>query len=383
MAANPGFTATAVLALALDIGANTAIFSILNAVLLRSLPVEDPQRLVQVRPGPAGDDVFTNPIWEQVRDRQQAFSGTLAYSPKAFDLTDGGESHYAIGLWVSGDFFRVLGVPAIQGRVFTRDEDRRGTPPLAVIGYRFWKRNFGGERGIVGKTVRLDRHTFEIVGVTPPWFHGIDKDWGFDVAIPIACDPIFHPGHNALDERSQWWLRILGRMPAGESIEQARDRMKAIAPDIFRLTIPQDLPAEAQKEYLRNSFFLKPASTGFSEMGMQYRTVLYTMMAIVGLVLLIACANIANLLLARATARQREFSVRLAIGAGRARVIRQLMTESLLLAAFGSAAGLLLASWGGPFADHHPKIACNDRKTNANPDSRPIARPLAVVTSSW
>src|ERR1035438_7412646 len=346
MAANPGFTATAVLSLALGIGANTAIFSILNAVLLRSLPVEDPQRLVQVRPGPEGDDVFTNPIWEQVRDRQQAFSGTLAYSPKAFDVADGGESHYAMGLSVSGDFFRVLGVPVIEGRVFTRDEDRRGTPALAVISYRFWKRNFGGERGVVGKTVRLDRHTFEIVGVTPSWFRGLDKDWGFDVAIPIACDPILHPGHNALDERSQWWLRILGRLPgrlpAGESIEQARDRMKAIAPDVFRATIPQDLPAEAQKGYLQNSFFLRPASTGFSEVGMQYRTVLYTMMAIVGLVLLIACANIANLLLARATARQREFSVRLAIGAGRARVIRQLMTESLLLA-FTIGAAILTA----------------------------------------
>ena len=383
MAANPGFTATAVLSLALGIGANTAIFSILNAVVLRSLPVEDPQRLVQVRPGPEGDDVFTNPIWEQVRDRQQAFSGTLAYSPKAFDVADGGDSHYVNGLWVSGDFFRVLGVPAIQGRVFTRDEDRRGTPPLAVISYRFWKRNFGGESGVVGKTVRLDRHTFEIVGVTPPWFRGLDNDWGFDVAIPIACDPIFHPGRNALDERSQWWLRILGRMPAGESIEQARDRMKAIAPDVFRATIPQDLPAEAQKGYLQNSFFLKPASTGFSEMGMQYRTVLYTMMAIVGLVLLIACANIANLLLARATARQREFSVRLAIGAGRARVIRQLMTESLLLAAFGSAAGLLLASWGGRLLIHMLATTHNPLDIDLSLDSRVLAFTIgaAILTA--
>ena len=352
LAANPGFTVTAVLSLALGIGANTAIFSILNAVLLRSLPVEDPQRLVQVRPGPEGDDEFTNPIWEQVRDRQQAFSGALAYAPNRFDLADGGESHYAVGLWVSGDFFRVLGVPATQGRVFTRDEDRRGTPPLAVISYSFWKRNFDGDAGVIGKTVRLNRHTFEIVGVTPPWFRGLDTDWGFDVAIPIACDPIFHPGHSALDERAEWWLRILGRMPAGESIERARDRMRAIAPEIFRATVPHDFPTEAQNQYLNNSFFLKPAATGFSEMGAQYRTALFTLMAIVGVVLLIACANIANLLLARAAARQREFSVRMAIGAGRARVIRQLMTESLLLSMFGTAAGLLLASWGSRLLIH-------------------------------
>ena len=346
LTANPGFTATAVLSLALGIGANTAIFSILNAVLLQSLPVEDPQRLVQVRPGDDGDDEFTNPIWEQVRDRQQAFSGALAYASSRFDLADGGESHYAAGLWVSGDFFRVLGVPAIEGRVFTRDEDRRGTAPLAVISYGFWKRTFDGDRDVIGKTVRLNRHAFEIVGVTPPWFRGLDRDGSFDVAIPIACNPILHPGHDALDERRQWWLRIMGRMPAGESIGQARDRMRAVAPEIFKATIPEGLPTAGQAGYLQNTFFLKPAATGFSEMGAQYRTALYTLMAIVGVVLLIACANIANLLLARAAARQREFSVRMAIGAGRARVIRQLMTESLLLSLVGAAAGLLLAAWG-------------------------------------
>ena len=373
LAANPGFTATAILSLALGIGANTAIFSILNAVLLRSLPVEDPQRLVQVRPGVDGDDEFTNPIWEQVRDRQQAFSGALAYAPDRFDLADGGESHYAVGLWVSGDFFRVLGVPAIAGRIFSRDEDRRGTVPIAVISYQFWKRNFDGNADAIGKTVRLNRHIFEIVGVTPPWFRGLDTDWGFDVAVPIACEPIFHPDHSALDERAEWWLRILGRMLPGESIEQARDRMRAIAPGIFRATLPSDFPADMQNQYLRNSFFLKPAATGFSEMGAQYRTALFTLMAIVGLVLLIACANIANLLLARATARQREFSVRMAIGAGRARVVRQLMTESLLLSICGTAAGLLLALWGGRLLIHLISTTRHPLDIDLSLDSRVLA----------
>ena len=373
LAANPGFTATAILSLALGIGANTAIFSILNAVLLRSLPVEDPQRLVQVRPGVDGDDEFTNPIWEQVRDRQQAFSGALAYAPDRFDLADGGESHYAVGLWVSGDFFRVLGVPAIAGRIFSRDEDRRGTVPIAVISYQFWKRNFDGNADAIGKTVRLNRHIFEIVGVTPPWFRGLDTDWGFDVAVPIACEPIFHPDHSALDERAEWWLRILGRMLPGESIEQARDRMRAIAPGIFRATLPSDFPADMQNQYLRNSFFLKPAATGFSEMGAQYRTALFTLMAIVGLVLLIACANIANLLLARAPARQREFSVRMAIGAGRARVVRQLMTESLLLSICGTAAGLLLALWGGRLLIHLISTTRHPLDIDLSLDSRVLA----------
>jgi len=379
LAANPGFAATAVLSLALGIGANTAIFSILNAVLLRSLPVEDPQRLVQVRPGDQGDDEFTNPIWEQVRDRQQAFSGMLAYAPGRFDLADGGESHYAAGLMVSGDFFRVLGVPAIEGRVFTGDEDRRGTPPLAVISYSFWKRSLAGEADVIGKTVRLNRHTFQIVGVTPPWFRGLDTDWGFDIAVPIACDPVFHPAHNALDERSQWWLRIIGRLLPGETVEQARDRMRAIAPEIFRATVPQDFPAEAQQGYLKNSFFLKPAATGFSEMGAQYRTALFTLMAIVGLVLLIACANIANLLLARAAARQKEFSVRMAIGAGRARVVRQLMTESLLLSTMGAGAGLLLASWGGRLLIHMLSTTTHPLDIDLSLDSRVLAFTIGVA----
>jgi putative ABC transport system permease protein len=383
LAANPGFTATAVLSLALGIGANTAIFSILNAVLLRSLPVEDPRRLVQVRPGPAGDDEFTNPIWEQVRDRQQAFSGALAYAPDRFDLADGGESHFAAGLWVSGDFFQVLGVPAIEGRTFTGEEDRRGIPPLAVVSYNFWKRQFDGDPGVIGKTVRLNRHAFEIVGVTPPWFRGLDTDWGFDVAIPLSCEPIFHPGHSMLDERADWWLRIIGRLPPGESIEQAHDRMRAIAPEIFHATVPQDFTAEMQNGYLKNSFFLKPAATGFSEMGAQYRTALYTLMAIVGVVLLIACANIANLLLARATARQREFSVRMAIGAGRARVIRQLMTESLLLSLFGTAAGLVLALWSSRLLIHLLSTTRHPLDIDLSLDARVLAftAGVAVLTA--
>ena len=383
LAANPGFTATAVLSLALGIGANTAIFSILNAVLLRSLPVEDPQGLVQIRMGAEGDDELTNPIWEQVRDRQTAFSGALAYAPDRFDMADGGESHNATGLWVSGDFFRVLGVPAVAGRVFTREEDRRGTAPLAVISYSFWKRNFDGNAGAIGKTVRLNRHTFEVVGVTPPWFRGLDRDWGFDVAIPIACEPILHAERSSLDERAAWWLRILGRVPEGESLEQARERMRALAPEIFRATVPGIFPVDEQRNYLKNSFFLKPVATGFSEVGAQYRTALYTLMAIVGVVLLIACANIANLLLARAGARQREFSVRMAIGAGRARVIRQLMTESLLLAGFGTAAGLLLAGWGGRLLVHFLSTQRHPLDIDLSLDPRVLAFTIgaALVTA--
>jgi len=385
--ANPGFAATAVLSLALGIGANTAIFSILNAVMLRSLPVEDPQRLVQLA-APEGSSYnpnVTNPIWEQVRDHQQAFSGTLAFSGDRFDLAAGGESHFANGLWASGDFFRVLGVPAMRGRVFTPDDDLHGgghAGPVAVISHGFWKRHFAGDPDITGKTIWLNRHPFTIIGVTPPWFRGLDVDTAYDVAIPIGCEPILQTDQSALDARSWWWLRILGRLLPGESREQAEARMKALAPAVHRATVPPNWDANGRRDYLRRSFALRPAATGFSNTGTQYRTALFTLMAVVGLVLLIACANIANLLLARAAARQREISIRMAIGAARRRVMRQLMSESLLLSVSGAAVGLLFAVWGSQLLVHFLSKAGSELQLDTAPDLRVLAFTMgaAVLT---
>ena len=344
--ANPGFAATAVLSLALGIGANTAIFGIVNALMLRSLPVEDPSKLVQITINGNRDGSLTNPMWEEVRDHQQGFSGTLAYSQDRFDLAEGGESHFAKGLWVSGGFFGVLGVPAVRGRVFTSEDDRHGggaAGPVAVISYNFWERHFQKDPGVIGKTVRLNRHSFEIVGVTPPWFMGLDVDTHYEVAIPIGCEPLLHTDQSALNEKHWWWLQILGRVWPGESVRQAGDRMSTVGPDILKASYPEDSRSPGGKD----AFVLLPAAKGFSETGDHYKKALFTLMAIVGLVLLIACANIANLMLARASARQREFSVRMAIGASRWRVVRQLMTESLIVSLLGAGAGLLLALWGG------------------------------------
>jgi predicted permease len=368
-----------VLSLALGIGANTAIFSILNAVMLRSLPVEDPQRLVQVD---SSQGRFTNPIWEQVRDRQQAFSGTLAFAGDRFDLSAGGESHFAEGLWASGDFFRVLGVPAMRGRVFTPDDDLHGgghAGPVAVISHAFWKRHYASDPDIVGKTVRLNRRPFTIIGVTPPWFTGLDVDKSYDVAIPIGCEPILHTDFSTLNARSWWWLRILGRLLPGDTRQQAEARMKALAPEVSRATLPTNWDADGQRQYLRRSFSLRPANTGFSDTGSQYRTALFTLMVVVGLVLLVACANIANLLLARAAARQREISIRMAIGAARRRVMRQLMSESLLLSVLGGVGGLLFAVWGSRLLVRFLSKAGSELQLDTAPDLRALAFTMGVA----
>ena len=350
LASDGTFATAAIVSLALGIGANTAIFTVIHSVMLRELPIKDPQRLVQIRQGENGE--LTNPIWEQIRDRQQVLEGMLAYSLERFDLSEGVEREDAQGVWVSGDYFRVLGVPAMLGRVLTpADDDRRtsaSTKQVAVISDRFWKRRFGGGE-VIGKTLRVNRQRFEIVGVTPPWFRGLDADRSFDVAIPLAAEPLIRTDRSALDDRKMWWLAIVGRLKPGASVEGAGAQLSALSRTVFAETLPPEWTPEIQGNYLGSLLTLRAIPTGFSETGDRYEAGLWTLMGVAGLVLLIACANIANLMLARASARQRELSVRMAIGARRLRVVRQLLTESLLLAVLGTIPGFLFAMWGSRF----------------------------------
>lgn len=341
---SPMFTTVAVASLALGIGANSAIFTLVDGVLLKSLPVRDPGRLVLLDQGS-----WTNPIWEQIRDYPAPlFDGATTWSDVRFDLSRGGRTEFVEGLWVSGAFFDVLGVPALMGRTFTAGDDARdggASGPVAVISHAFWRRQFGGAADVVGKPLTLDRTAFTIVGVTPPGFLGPAIGRSFDVAVPLGTQAIVRGRDSWLDRRSTWTLEIMARLKPGQSVEAATAALRAAQPQIRRATLP-DWPSDMAAQYLRDGFSLVPAASGPGGLRDQYARPLLVLMGVVGLVLLIACANIANLLMARAAGRRHEFSLRLALGASPSRLVRQLLVESLLLSTLGAGLGLLLAQWG-------------------------------------
>ena len=342
---SPGFAAVAILSLALGIGANTAIFSLIDSVILKTLPVSHPEQLLQVTM--EKNSSFTNPIWEQLRDHQDVFSGIFAYGGGRFNLAAGGEARYAQGNFVAGQFFDTLGLHAVLGRTLSMADDKRGCAGTAVLSYDFWQKEYGARADVVGKSISLDNHPFEILGVVQPGFTGVEVGSAKDVYVPICSERIIHgENSNMLDQRSAWWLRVIGRPKPGVSASQAEARLKTLAPSVFEATVPPNWKPDMQGNYRKRTFDVQTASNGLSNIRRQYQQALMVLMAIVGVVLLIACANVANLLLARSAARQREIAIRMALGSGRARLIRQLLTESMVLSLTGAALGILFAQWG-------------------------------------
>ncbi len=349
---NPGFAALAILSLALGIGANTAIFELIDAVVMRTLPVPSPQQLADIQEfhdGRIGSTVarqkeFSFAIWDQLRQQQQAFSGIAAWSTERFDMGQGGEARYAEGMWVSGSFFQVLQVQPMLGRLIAQSDDYRGCGIRgAVISNAFWQREFGGRGNVIGSKLSLDGHPFEIVGVTPPSFFGLEVGRNFDVALPLCTEPAIHREGAWTAGSTTWWLAAIGRLNPGWTFKRASAELASIAPGIYSATLPAEYDAAARKDYLRFSLTAQPAATGASPLRKQYADPLWVLLSISGLVLLIACANLANLMLARAGARQREMALRLTLGASRLRLIRQLLAESLLLALSGATIGIALA----------------------------------------
>ena len=348
---NAGFTVVAVLTLALGIGANTAIFQLLNAVRLKTLPVSKPQELIEVRivggnPGLGISDganaELTYPLWEQIQRHREAFSGMFAWSSGELPIGGEVETRMMKCLWASGDFFPVLGVSPVCGRLFNADDDRRGAGPGGVvISYAFWQSEFGGQDSAIGKSLTLGDRVFQIIGVTPPAFFGLEVGKQFDVAVPISTRTLWWD--NVLDRTDAWWLRVMGRLKSGLNLVQAAEYVKTFSPGVIEDTLPVGYGAGTVESYRKFKLSAFPAGTGVSQLRSDYERSLWLLLGITGLVLVIACVNLANLTLARASARAREIAVRLAIGASRARLIRQLLSESLLLAGAGAVAGACLA----------------------------------------
>ncbi len=363
---NPGLTAVAVLTLALGIGANTAVFSLIDAVMLRTLPVNRPDELLQLkRQDPRYSSVgsprfsnplsllwsdgaspfFSNPLWEQVRDQQNDFSGVFAWANLRFDLTRGGTVHPVDGALVSGDFFTTLGLRPAAGRLITRSDDYRGCPAVAVLSDGFWHEHYGGASGAVGGILPLNDHPFEVIGVAPRGFYGMEVGGESEVFVPICTGEIF--GTLPLEAPSFWWLNVAGRINPGISRAQLIARLGVLSPRIFTAALPQYWPADEQRSFVKEKLVATSAATGISViLRQQFDQPLEVLMAIVGLVLLIACANIASLMLTRGVVREKEVAVRLAMGASRWRLIKQLLTECVLVSAMGAIVGFLFARWG-------------------------------------
>ena len=332
IARNPGFTAIAVLTLALGIGANTALFSIFNSLILRPLPVRDPASLALLT-----DGSWSYPIWNEIKMREtELFDGAFAWSAQRFDLSAGGQTEPVDGAYVSGRLFEVLGVTGIRGRMLTPADDggAQADGPVAVISHRLWRQRFAGAHDIVGRQLTVQRIPFTIVGVMPPGFFGADVGRMTDVMLPFAAEPLIRGPESRLTAKSSWWLQIMVRLKPGQSLEQANAALRVLQAQITEGASRQLQP-----------FTLVAAATGNSSLRRRFETPLLAMVVAVGLVLLVACANIASLMLARTLARRREFSVRLALGSSRGRIARLLFTESLIVAVTGAAVGLVFSWW--------------------------------------
>jgi predicted permease len=349
----PVFAAVAVLSLALGIGANAAIFQLIDTVRFRTLPVADPQGLVELRAD--GVDGFgisasfnseiTHPLWEQMRAHQSAFASMFAWGNAQFFVGRGDEARQVRGLWVSGDFFRVLGVTPERGRLLAPDDDRRGCGAGAiVVSHAFWQTFLGGRDTAIGSTLTIRDRPFTVIGVTPARFTGLEVGQSFDVALPLCSAALMG---DSLERRDLWWLTVMGRLKPDWTLPRANEYFRALSPALLDATVPTGYSADLIAQYRAFRFGVIPAGRGVSRLRGAHGSSLSLLFGLTGLVLLMTCANLATLMLARASAREREVAIRVAIGASRWRVVSQLLIESVIVAAAGAALAVPIALVAG------------------------------------
>jgi predicted permease len=376
---SPAFTLIVVLTLGLGIGANTAIFSLTDQVLLRLLPVRSPEQLV-VLDGPGAfqgrtfnNGTFSYPMYRDFRDQNTVFDGVLARFPAPLTLITNGQAERVDGELVSGNYFDVLGVRAHIGRTFTQEDDRTpGGHPVVMLTYSYWARRFDRNAAVLNSSVTLNGQPMTVVGVTPPGFYGIVVGESPDVLVPVMMKAQMTPTWDDLQSRRSRWLTIMARLKPGVSAEQAESAMNVI----YRQINEQELkeitnPSQTFRErFVSKHLFLRPGQKGRSDLRQQFSTPILVLMGMVGLVLLIACANVANLLLARGAARQKEVAIRLALGASRGAIVRQRLIESLVLAAAGAVVGLAFAWWTGALLLKMLPFDAAGQTLSASPDAR-------------
>jgi len=369
---SPGFAATALLSLALGIGANTAFFSLLDAVILRTLPVQEPENLVFVNSVSAtgrANGAPPYPCFERLRDETHSFIGIAAFASDDLDFNIDGRLEQVFGQYVSGNYFTLLGVKPYLGRLLTT-EDERLDPPVAVISYGYWQKRFGGNPAVIGKAILRDSRSLTIVGVSPPEFLGIQPGRSMDVTAPITLE-----SPRLLQDKTTWWLNAFARLKPGVLPDQARAEVDGIFQSFM---VGVGMAADLRRTGF-DHMELRPASKGLDDLRRRFSKPVLALMAIVGLVLLIGCANLANLFMARASSRRKEFAVRLAIGAGRGRLVRQLLTETLLLFSAGAAIGLFVARWSVDFLEGFFAVGRSPVHIDAHIDLRVLAFTAAVT----
>jgi predicted permease len=352
LAKNPGFAAVAILSLALGIGANTAIFTLINALLLRDLPVQHPEQLVRLSPVRKGDKItFSYPMFREVERGQRVFSSMMAWSINDLSNVEinGVLAQHRV-LAVSGNAYSELGTTPLIGRLLAPTDADLGNGAdvqVAVIGYEFWQRQFGAAPNVVGNQIRIEGHPFTIIGVTRKWFMGLTTGEPPEITVPIPAISLISTGGFDLGSRSILWLYPIGRLKAGVTIEQARAQLQAFWPDVLLATASTQAPGLRRQTFLSMGLDVSPVAKGISGgLNSQFERPLYVLAVVVGLNLLVACVNLANLMLARAAARSHEMSVRVAIGASRSALLAHTLTESLVLSFAGALLGLAFAYWG-------------------------------------